>query len=82
MKKKSYRKLTKHHRLPSSRGGTSNPENISMLSYETHQAWHLLFSNHTAQTICAIINERYLDPEFEFKCERRKNDDQMLLKLS
>ena len=69
MKKKH--KLHKHHRKPTSIGGTDDPHNISFVPYNQHNAWHLLFSNMTAQTICAIINEKWLNPEYEFVCRRR-----------
>lgn len=73
MKKKRQHELTKHHRKPSSIGGNGDPENISHVPRIQHEAWHTLFSNHTAQTITAIINEKWLDPEFEIVCQKRSS---------
>ena len=41
------RRKTKHHRLPSSRGGKTNNSNCVMLDAYTHETWHKLFSNMT-----------------------------------
>lgn len=56
--------LTKHHRKPTSIGGTSSDKNISHVPRNQHGAWHLLFSNHTAPTIASIITEKWLDPDY------------------
>lgn len=61
----------KHHRRPRSIGGKNNQRNISILPRVIHRAWHILFANHTAETICHIINERYLDPDYMFICVKR-----------
>lgn len=64
-------KLTLHHRKPTSIGGSRhNKRNHSMLPSKQHQAWHTLFSNLSAETICALINEKYLDPDFKFVCTK------------
>jgi hypothetical protein len=66
-------KLTLHHRKPTSIGGSRRDKrNLSWIIRIQHRAWHILFSNHTAETICAIINEKFLDPDYEFVCQRRK----------
>lgn len=54
----------RHHRRPSSCGGLDTPENISLVPKHLHQSWHALFANHSPEVICAIINERWLDPEY------------------
>ena len=58
-------KLTRHHRLPTSIGGSDDPANISMVSETKHQAWHTLFQNKSAIEICKEINEVWLDPKYE-----------------
>ena len=63
--------LTKHHRLPRSVGGTNHPDNISYVPCYHHEAWHTLFSNLDAPTICAIINQKWLDPNYEFVCRNK-----------
>ena len=67
------RKMTKHHRMPQSHGGTDTypKDNVSMLRNDRHQAWHNLFSNFSAERICWLINNYYLDPRYEFQLVRR-----------
>lgn len=40
-------KLTKHHRVPESRGGTRAPDNMLSIRDRKHQAFHVVFSNQT-----------------------------------
>ena len=40
-------KITKHHCVPRSKWGTSNPENITKLKDNIHIALHQLFANMT-----------------------------------
>lgn len=68
-RKRSHKhSLTKHHRLCRSCGGTNHPDNISYVPCYHHEAWHTLFSNLDAPTICAIINQKWLDPQYMFVC--------------
>ncbi len=64
-----------HHRKPRSRDGTNDPRNISKVPRNKHEAWHLLFANHTPTMIVDIINEFWLDPDFHMvaipRLERR-----------
>lgn len=46
---------TRHHILPSSRGGNSSAQNISMLRNKKHQAYHTLFSNMTPDEIITFL---------------------------
>ena len=72
----SYRSIkirageSRHHRRPRSRGGTNHPDNISVVKQTDHDHCHALFSNHTPETICAIVNEKWLDKRYRFVCER------------
>jgi hypothetical protein len=71
MKKKIRKvpKLTLHHRKPTSIGGSIyGKRNHSFLPIAQHEAWHTIFSNLEAHTICALINEKYLDPDYKFIC--------------
>lgn len=64
--------LTLHHRKPTSIGGSRHGRhNHSKVTRIQHQAWHTLFSNHTAQTIAHIINEKWLDPDYTLVCVKR-----------
>lgn len=62
------RHLNKHHRKPTSIGGTNEERNISEVGKTQHEAWHKLFHNHTAAIICHIINSQWLDPDYKFVC--------------
>lgn len=55
MKKK--RRLTKHHIVPRSRGGSNDPENIMWLSEKKHEAWHILFANKTIPEIIGLLKK-------------------------
>lgn len=70
-KRKPYR-ITKHHKKPKSIGGTNAVQNISHVPEAQHEAWHLLFSNMTVPTIVAILNEKWIDPDYEITARRRQ----------
>lgn len=72
MKKKPRRKQSRHHRKPASLGGQGNAENISVVNPMKHRAWHLLFENKSAEEIAKIINEVWIDPDYELVCCRRE----------
>lgn len=40
-------KLTRHHRVPESRGGIRHPDNMLHIRDRKHQAFHVVFSNQT-----------------------------------
>ena len=63
--------MTIHHRLPSSRGGKSNPENLSKVPEKMHQGWHTLFCNMLAKEIAKLINDVWIDPAYIFVCMPR-----------
>ena len=73
-KKRNRVVFSRHHRLPRSIGGTDDERNISLVPRYLHEAWHSLFSNHSSETIAAIINERWLDPDYRFVVERKNGD--------
>lgn len=56
---------TDHHRKPTSLGGGEG-DNISHLPRSKHMAWHVLFQNWDPIRIAQEINDKYLDPEYEF----------------
>lgn len=60
--------LERHHRKPTSIGGKEEERNYSYIPNFQHQAWHAIVSNHSAQTICFILNEKFLDSDFKFIC--------------
>lgn len=69
--KKMSHSVTCHHRKPTSIGGTNQDRNISFIFENKHQAWHTLFGNMTAEDICCLINDIYLDPDFKFVFTKR-----------
>jgi hypothetical protein len=60
-----------HHRKPRSLGGDDNPRNLSIVQRKMHEAWHLMFQNYEPQRIANIINESWIDPDFELVVRRR-----------
>jgi len=71
--RKRGQELTLHHRKPTSIGGSKRDRrNHSYVQHIKHCAWHTLFSNHTAETIIRIINEKYIDPDYEVVCRKRE----------
>jgi hypothetical protein len=70
--RKRDQELTLHHRKPTSIGGSAKDKrNHSYIQHIKHNAWHTLFSNHSAQTIAYMINEKYLDPDYEFILKKK-----------
>jgi len=62
---------SKHHRKPQSQGGDDSERNISVVNQGKHEAWHRLFSNLHPEIIAIIINQVYLDPDYEFIVRER-----------
>ena len=62
--------MSKHHRKPQSLGG-GNGNNVSELPRSKHEAWHTLFRDFSPERIAEEINERYLDPDWEFVAVKR-----------
>lgn len=54
-RKLRYRKIGKHHLLPKSRGGKSEPWNIVNLEQHVHDGLHYFMGNHTPQEMIAIL---------------------------
>ena len=70
---KEKHKLERHHRKPRSIGGGNEEKNTSLVSQIQHRAWHTLFVNFDARTICGIINSLWLDPEHKLVCVKAKH---------
>lgn len=68
-------KKTRHHRKPTSIGGTDDDRNLSWVKDNKHRAWHLLFSNMTAQEIAHEINTRWIDPDWALVPQLRHEKD-------
>ncbi len=64
---------SKHHRRPSSTGGSDVRENISWVTEKKHRAWHMLFADVEPPAIAKIINDEWLDPAWDLvACKKRK----------
>lgn len=71
--RKAGKVKTLHHRKPVAIGGDrKNPKNLSWIPRDKHRAWHFLFGILTPQEIAQVINQKYLDPEFELIARLRK----------
>lgn len=72
LERRACQKLTLHHRKPVEIGGARHEQrNHSLVPLNKHQAWHLLFGICEAPYICQIINEQYLDSDYEFICIKK-----------
>ena len=48
-----------HHIIPTSRGGTDNPENLKSVCVLKHRAWHALFVNMTPEEAIEHIRKEW-----------------------
>lgn len=72
--RREAQKPTLHHRKPVEIGGARHHQrNHSFIPLNKHQAWHMLFGIIEAPEICCLINEAYLDPDYEFICVRKED---------
>ncbi len=61
-----------HHRLPRSKGGTDDEENLIRVPSHFHDAWHLLFKNHNPELIARFCNEVWLPKGVEFVVQHKE----------
>lgn len=64
-----------HHRRPRSKGGDDSPENVIVVNYDKHKAWHLLFGTLHPEMIVTLINEIWLDPAYKVVLKERKQHE-------
>ena len=57
---------TRHHIIPSSRGGSDDKQNIAKISGKLHQAYHHLFFNLTPEEIIKDLVENYWNGQWEW----------------
>lgn len=60
-----------HHRRPISRSGTDDESNISIVPTKVHDAFHVIFQNHSPEGIAKILSERWIDPEWELIARKK-----------
>ena len=75
MKKKMLRHVSRHHIIPSSRGGSSNLENIATIDGRSHQFYHALFSNKRPCEIVEYLVSDFWNGQWKYveKAYRRNN---------
>jgi len=66
----------RHHRKPRCMGGLGNSRNISNVRTDMHRAYHKLFGHGDPFVIIRILNEIWIDPEYELVV-RKKSPAQM-----
>ena len=61
-----------HHRKARSKGGSSNPSNLSYVPVREHHAYNILFGgNATAHEVARILSEVWVDATYEIFCVKR-----------
>ena len=58
-KEKYSKRMSKHHIIPSSRGGSSDLENISKIEKKSHECYHYLFGNKMPFEIVEELATKY-----------------------
>ena len=61
----------RHHRKCKVNGGTYAKGNISRVKMDDHFAFHLLFGTRDAYGIAKILNETWIDRDFELIVRRK-----------
>jgi hypothetical protein len=59
MSKKLEDKITRHHIIPTSRGGGTNPNNIAYVYSREHALYHQLFENRTPREIINYLSKTF-----------------------
>lgn len=62
-------KSSKHHILPSSRGGNGSKENISVINEDLHRRFHDLFSNRTPHEVVEFLVEYFFAGDYHILME-------------
>lgn len=66
MKHKKRSKDTRHHIIPSSRGGNGQPRNIARVKRNPHQRYHNLFNNRTPVEIIEYLVDTYWNGDWDY----------------
>lgn len=64
-------RTSRHHRKCKSNGGTDDVRNISTVSRLHHKAFHILFANFDPHQIATILNNLWIDPDYELVVRRK-----------
>ena len=63
---------TRHHLIPSSRGGTNDEKNIKIVPEKDHRAWHQIFENFTPSEIIKMLE--IFGPEIFLRNQKPKKE--------
>lgn len=69
--KPERKQLTRHHRVPRSKGGSDSDRNISLVPCNKHEAYHLLFANLPPEDVARILNAHWIDPDYELVVQKK-----------
>ena len=61
------RKSDRHHIIPKSRGGSSNPDNMARVSVKKHRVYHELFDNRTPDEIVEYLSRTFWNGEYVYR---------------
>ena len=62
-----------HHRLPRSRGGGNDVDNLIQVNVTKHRAWHTLFQNYTPEQIAEIITRTWIPKGCQMVVQRKEH---------
>lgn len=58
--------MDRHHRVPRSKGGSDNKENISIVPKLQHRCFHIIFGTMSPEEIAFVLNKTWTDPKKSF----------------
>lgn len=59
-------KRSRHHIIPTSRGGTSDLENIAFVNGKKHEAYHTMFANQRPEEIVKTLVDNYWNGDWNY----------------
>lgn len=62
----------RHHRRAKADKGSNDPHNISIVPEAHHRAFHNLFGLGKPHDVAKILNDTWIDPDFELIVRRRE----------
>jgi len=69
--KRNTDRSSRHHKKMRCHGGGDDLRNISNIPQKWHRAFHTIFGNFETHTIMTMMNELFIDPDFEFVLRRK-----------
>lgn len=70
MRKRKPKRLTRHHLIPKSIGGTNSPDNLQTLTEAEHRGFHHAFGILSPCAIAKRLKEKFVPKEFHFEVTR------------